>query len=1024
MPTSSYDTDQLQLLQQFSSDLSQAQSLAAGAAICCVLLDRYASPRQRQVAWGYSSGRQPFLPSAPPEELLLVPDPESIALLESGDLAFEHRDEHTRYYAPLRLSGVLAGWIMVEDPAWSTDGPAFLAVVAAHGAPLFHMLSVTQQHADRERQLNALTEISQLFSEVLDLDQLLDTIYRLVNQFFTQPNFYIALQDEASQTFELVYLVAYGERQRAEQRWSFSSGLAGLVIQRRSPIVTSNYRAECERRGVVPQMLGGLPTAEAWLGVPLIARDRILGIMTVSSTTSGTIYSPVQIELFTMLAGQAAVALDNAYLYQRSERQARELAALNRIGRTITSSLDPDLVPSIIMEQVTELLEAEEGSLLLNDPSGDLVFAYTTGPYGQQLLGRRLPQGTGIAGYVVEHGRSVIVNDAQQDHRFDGSTDESTGFVTRSLLATPLRGVGGVQGVIEVLNRRDRSPFDSDDQRLLEAVADYAVIALENAQRFAQIDKALTRRAQELARTNEQLQHNLRSLTALNALGMAINTSLLSVDEIFRMTSRGVVDMTSALGAAVLLVQGDGFNTLITIGSRTVELDQTLIAHVRTALATGRPEGLQGNLAPELTASGIASILIVPLRATQRTLGCLVVYYGHTLPDASDREMVALFATQAASAVESVELFSVVRSARDEMASILASTREGIMLIAANGTISIANGALFQLCELPRAAIDGMPIAEFVATWRQSGSYTPEAWDLFEHGIAQVSNRHEIFATGELSPTGGRRHLEWTVLTVQRSGNSHGGALVMLRDITEAKEAERLRHDLTHMIVHDLRSPLSNVMASIDLLTKGVSGELNKEQLNILSIAGTSAVQMLDMINMLLDISRLEAGRMPLNLAIRNPADLIAHATRQLAALATDRKIVIQHDIAPDLPQLMLDGNLVTRVLQNLLANALKFSGRNSIVLVRAFTSDLHGHERQNGSPPAAVTIAVSDRGVGIAPQDLDKIFTKFGQVGERRGGSGLGLTFCKLAIEAHGGMIWVESSPGNGSTFFFCVPT
>ena len=141
--------------------------------------------------------------------------------------------------------------------------------------------------------------------------------------------------------------------------------------------------------------------------------------------------------------------------------------------------------------------------------------------------------------------------------------------------------------------------------------------------------------------------------------------------------------------------------------------------------------------------------------------------------------------------------------------------------------------------------------------------------------------------------------------------------------------------------------------------------------------------------------------------------------------------MAIQTDIPSDLALVLADEELIVRVLQNLIGNALNFSGRGSTVLVRAS----HGARKQpsvrNGaqldsadSRLGFVTIAVSDRGVGIAPKDQEKIFAKFGQVGPRRGGTGLGLTFCKLAVETHGGDIWVESTLGEGSTFFFTLPT
>jgi signal transduction histidine kinase len=185
------------------------------------------------------------------------------------------------------------------------------------------------------------------------------------------------------------------------------------------------------------------------------------------------------------------------------------------------------------------------------------------------------------------------------------------------------------------------------------------------------------------------------------------------------------------------------------------------------------------------------------------------------------------------------------------------------------------------------------------------------------------------------------------------------------------------------------------------------------------------------MINTLLDISRLEDGRMPLKLATHHLHPLSTRAIERLTSLAQERAMAIQTDIPADLAPVLADDELIVRVLQNLLGNALNFSGRGSTVLVRA----THGARRRPGNGNGAqlnhagdrsgfVTIAISDRGVGIAPKDQEKIFAKFGQVGPRRGGTGLGLTFCKLAVETHGGEIWVESKLGEGSTFFFTLPT
>jgi len=1017
------ETDLAQYYSQLSADLAQAQNLEAAAAGCLTLLEARFAPQSIQIVWD-ADQRARVLGSG--SDTPVLPTDSERTLLEQSKLALRMQGKRVlACFVPLRARGELRGWLYLEQPLWSDDSATLLTLIAGQIAPTLAMLDDTINRTDRVAQLRTLNDIARLLSGVLDPDTLLEAIYNATCRLVDAPVFYIAFYDQPSNELDLVYIVKDGVRQQARERWSADVGLAGVIVRERQPLYTDDYYAECRRRGVQPRRFQGLVDAQAWLGVPLLAHDTLIGVMSVGSYRDGYSYSAESVDVLMTIAAQAAVAIDNAQLYQRSERQARQLATLNRIGRTLSSSLDPERVPALIIEQVTALLDAEEASLLLVDEeTGDLVFSYTTGAIGASLLGQRLPRGAGIAGYVVEHERSVIVNDVQQDRRFDNRTDKTTGYVTRTLLAVPLRGVGGVRGVIEALNPRHGGHFTAEAQQLLEALADQAVIALENARRFAQIDQALARRAQELVGTNDRLQHNLRSLTALNALGMAINTSLRSADEIFGMTARGVVEMTNALGACVLLEDGARLRAAVQIGPTLPQIDSidNILRHV---IGSGRPE-VTSDVPPALARLGARTLLVVPLRATQRTLGGICVYYGDEAPDAPDRETVVLFATQAAVAVESIELFTAVRTGRDQMASILASTREGIMLITPDARVAIANAALHQLCGLAPQATQQMSLEAFLGAWEESIRYVPGEWAALRGGLEDVAAGHQTFVSGELNELGLRaRSIEWAALTALRSGASSGGALLVLRDITEAKESERLRQDLTNMIVHDLRSPLSSVMASIELLVKGIAGEVASTQRNVLNIAYSSAVQMLEMINALLDISRLESGRMPLNRQPHMLRSLIERAVERLASLAHERNVLIQYDIPADLPEVLADADLMTRVVQNLVGNALKFSGRDSTVLLRAYLAPSRvALQEATDAPGSWVTLAVMDCGVGIAPQDQGKIFAKFSQVGEKRDGSGLGLTFCKLVVEAHGGQIWVESTLGEGSTFFVTLPT
>jgi signal transduction histidine kinase len=338
---------------------------------------------------------------------------------------------------------------------------------------------------------------------------------------------------------------------------------------------------------------------------------------------------------------------------------------------------------------------------------------------------------------------------------------------------------------------------------------------------------------------------------------------------------------------------------------------------------------------------------------------------------------------------------------------ILAASREGHLLVGPNGRVLETNARLHELCGATNAIV-GMPVEAFLAAWAQTRAYPAAEWSALRSAIAQAMAGREPSASGELNET--LHPVEWTVRPVLDGDDGRSGALLVLREIA-AKESTVLSQDLTNMIVHDLRAPLSSVMSAIDLLIRGISGELTDTQQSLLGIAYDSSRQMLEMINTLLDISRLEAGRMPLSLEHCDVRALVEQTVERFAPLAQERNQVIEIDISAELPSVYVDSALIVRVVQNLLVNALKFSGRGSTVFVRAWASG------------DFVTVTVRDQGIGIAPRDQPRIFAKFGQVGARHSGTGLGLAFCKLAVETHGGRIWVESELDVGSTLFFTLP-
>lgn len=225
------------------------------------------------------------------------------------------------------------------------------------------------------------------------------------------------------------------------------------------------------------------------------------------------------------------------------------------------------------------------------------------------------------------------------------------------------------------------------------------------------------------------------------------------------------------------------------------------------------------------------------------------------------------------------------------------------------------------------------------------------------------------------------------------------------------RRLEKLRDDLTHMFVHDLRSPLSVISMFLDVLEADGARHLSAATLKYMAIARLSTEELRDMIGSILDVSKLDAGEMNLQCV---PHDLVALARTMVAGIQTlpgNRKVTLD---APE-PSLMVaaDIGLMRRVLQNLFSNALRYTPSGGSVRLAVTPS------------PGEVRFTVTDDGPGIAPEHHQRIFEKFGQVGDEncRTGTGLGLTFCKLAVEAHGGRIGVDSEVGRGSTFWLALP-
>jgi two-component system, NtrC family, sensor histidine kinase KinB len=256
------------------------------------------------------------------------------------------------------------------------------------------------------------------------------------------------------------------------------------------------------------------------------------------------------------------------------------------------------------------------------------------------------------------------------------------------------------------------------------------------------------------------------------------------------------------------------------------------------------------------------------------------------------------------------------------------------------------------------------------------------------------------------------RHYLFSVTAIRGRDKNLSGIVLLLRDVTRLKEVERLKNEFVMAASHELRTPLTSLGMSVDLLLEHAAQGLAEKDRELLEAAHEEVHRMKALVNDLLDLSKIESGRIEMEFEKVPVPTLFNHVQAVFKNQMDMKEATLTTELAEYIPKVRADANKITWVLTNLISNALRYAGRDGHIALMAQRVGPHVH------------LSVRDNGPGIPPEYQSRIFQKFVQVkGQEAGGTGLGLAICKEIVRAHGGAIWVESSPGQGSTFTFTLP-
>jgi PAS domain S-box-containing protein len=915
------------------------------------------------------------------------------------------------YPRPVHISMVFA---LVVVALWasyqtSTDFGLSLKAIILAGlavwgfAEVIYRLVATQKQAQevlrqRNQELAALNAVTATITATLELDQVLQRLVNTVDEVFPQAlAATIQLVDEGNETLQ-TYAASSGTIPVPEKVVFCSGrGVAGLVLAERRLInvadVTSDPRYV---PGVMP------PSYRSLLVAPLIVGQRVWGTLSVEGEAVGA-FEDRDERLVTPLAQQAAIAIENAQLYAETRRRLAETTILQNLSTAIVS-LDFEQVSRQAIETLHRLLGIERLDILLPNEDASTLRPVPGGSVGfkADLTGEpvEIPIAQSVSGRVFCTGQSVLLKDASATSDYFVAED------TCSALCVPIpRG----DRVIGVLNAESPRPaaFDESDRRLLEAIGAQLAVALDNARLYEETARRLAE-VRALAEASTHLTAHLEPEVTLTVLVEQAQTALgadrVAVYLLDRQTDRLQQVYASGLSDEYL----DGVRRLY----RDLPGYQVLSGEP-VWVQDAQADGAVGPMQEWTRREGYHTAVVLPLSHRGRVIGGLGIYFDQCrVRDEVLLDLAQAFANQAAVALENARLFDRIRAAEAQYRGLFEGSTDPIAILSTQGTFLDVNPAACRVLGRTRQDLVGQ-LAYMVNPQDES-----QFLQMTKRVLAGEVIRYELGTVVE----GAVRHFE---AFVERIDYADGPALQWgARDVTARRELDHWREELTGITVHNLRNPLTWVKTGAEMVRMFLPADIDADVILALEKVIKGAARLEQQIDVLLNINRAEAGQELTDQQPLSPLGLVADVVDLLTPRAAIQKIQLQTDLPDALPMVWGNRNMLVSTLENLVDNAIKFSPPDGVITIRAFI-DVHSPGGGEIRQPT-LRISVIDQGPGVPLSEHERIFQKFYQARRPEGtkGSGLGLYFCKLAVQAHGGRIWVESNgEEQGSVFSFTLP-
>ncbi len=857
--------------------------------------------------------------------------------------------------------------------------------------------------------LQTIIDLNKKIVEIWDPNELLDEVVTSIRKNLGYEYVNLFRLRQADQTLILQSAIWKNQRPKHEEQVTLPIGAEDIVsrVAATGQIILDNNLSPESNSLPLPVR----PAAKSQLAAPLIVGKNLVGVLDIQSDRPNAFVEDDR-QIGQALAYHVAVALENARLQAELQHHLREKTLLYESNLALGTSMDMDRVLGLMSQKIAEVLEAgacvichideKESTItalaeyifrypgnpahtwrrlnlplhLSQDPTGQQVFKT-----GRPLIGRaNLEKTDSEPAWTLEAGQPT-----------DSPRKQSWGV----LLALPLEIENRTIGLVEIYDKNPHRDFSPDDIRLCRILATQTTLAMERARLFNE--------------TRQRLNEVATLYTMAQEIGGKLDLQAI-LDTIVVTLRRAI----GCRGCCIFLFDQTGEQL-------EIKAADGLKPQWRKQAKLRLGEGIAGRAAAEgrtiyvpdtykepgfiFFDQEVHSLMVIPLFAHGDVIG--VINLDDKQPNAfgpSQERLLTIAATQAGMIIDNARLFARISREQQRTKAIIQHMADGLVVIDQQGVITNCNQTLAAMLGLHSSQIIGQKIT--------SPHLHPNLAQIT--GGSTYSARTGVLAKEITIEAPQPRTLKIFTTTVVDDDQTPMGEVRVVHDITKERELENLKDDFFSTISHELRTPLFSIQGFAQILLEEKNLDPDT-QIEFLTTIHRQAAQLSEMVKKILDLSKFDETKLELEKEPVVISDLIHQTILKLQGFAHQRKVKLVSKLSDPLPPVIGDGPRLEQVLTNLIGNAIKFSEAGDEVLISATRMD------------GELYVTVKDNGIGIPPEALDQIFSRYYQVDHKKEGSamgsGLGLPIAKKIIEGHGGRIWVESKASQGSTFQFTLP-